>query len=139
MNINYELGNVIASETSFNDYKFPAQLPTEEWAGDEVRSYVNYIRPVANLFENDRENQNFSREIIDSLIYKTNKNAVVDGCKIIKTSVGGNNYYEVQENISCCSCTRSCFRNGSSRFCYQLGSSKLCRRQSRYLRDPFYR
>lgn len=97
MNINYELGNVIASATSFNNYKFPAQLPTEEWAGDEVRSYVNYIRPVANLFENDRESQNFSKEIIDSLIYKANKNSVADGCKIVGSSVGGNNYYEIQE------------------------------------------
>ena len=99
MNIDYKLGNVIASETSFNDYKFPNPLPTEEWAGDEVRSYNNYIRPVANLFENDRENQNFSKEIIDSLIYKTNKDAIVDGCEIAKTSAGGNNYYEIKEGI----------------------------------------
>lgn len=99
MNINYEKGNVIASQTSFNDYKFPAQLPTEEWAGDEVRSYFNYIRPVANLFENDRENLNFSKEIIDSLIYKENNKCVVDGCTISKVVKNSNYYYEVGEGI----------------------------------------
>ena len=99
MNIDYKKGNVIASQTSFNNYRFPAQLPTEEWAGDEVRSYFNYLRPVANLFENDRENLSFSKEIVDSLIYKANKNALVDGCKITKTTKGGSVYYEAGEGI----------------------------------------
>lgn len=99
MNTDFKKGNVIASATDFNNFRFPHQLPTEEWGGDEVRSYFNYIRPIANLFENDRENLDLSKEILSSLIYKDNKNAVVSGCEITKTILGGNSYYEVGKGI----------------------------------------
>lgn len=92
MNTKYETGNVIRNTTGvFLDFKFPNELPTEEWAGNEVRSYQNYIRPVANLFENDRENLSLIKDIYKSL-NPLNENAVISGCEVVKTG----NYYEVK-------------------------------------------
>ena len=91
MNTRYETGNVIRNATTFGDYKFPNELPTEEWAGNEVRTYQNYIRPVANLFENDRENLGLIKDIYKSL-NPLAENAVISGCDVVKTG----NYYEVK-------------------------------------------
>lgn len=92
MNTRYETGNVIRNATTFGDYKFPNELPTEEWAGNEVRTYQNYIRPVANLFENDRENLGLIKDIYKGLNSRTDENAVISGCDVAKTG----NYYEVK-------------------------------------------
>lgn len=97
MNTKYELGNVLRSITDFTNYKFPNELPTEEWAGNEVRSYNNYIRPVANLFENDRENYALIKDTVLSNFY-SGKNAVVSGCNVKKIG----NYYEVEHGIFVC-------------------------------------
>lgn len=93
MNTRYETGNVIRNATTFGDYKFPNELPTEEWAGNEVRTYQNYIRPVANLFENDRENLGLIKDIYKSL-NPLAENAVISGCDVVRTE--GTDYYEVQ-------------------------------------------
>ena len=92
MNTRYETGNVIRNATTFGDYKFPNELPTEEWAGNEVRTYQNYIRPVANLFENDRENLGLIKDIYKGLNSRTDENAVISGCDVAKIG----NYYEVK-------------------------------------------
>ena len=91
MNIDYKLGNVIknTSVQDFSRYAFPAELPTEEWKGDEARSYVNYIRPITNLFENDRENLGLSKDLYKNWNYDSN--SLISGCDIVKTG----NYYEV--------------------------------------------
>lgn len=91
MNINYRKGN---QQSSFSNYKFPANLPTEEWDGNEVRSYSNYIRPVANLFENDRENYFMTKDLAQEIFLKAN--SVISGCKIAKSIVNGHTYYEVK-------------------------------------------
>lgn len=96
MNTKYETGNVIRNATTFGDYKFPNELPTEEWAGNEVRTYQNYIRPVANLFENDRENLGLIKDIYKGLNSRTDENAVISGCDVVETVVETENYYEVQ-------------------------------------------
>ena len=95
MNTEYKLGNVLRSQTDFTNFKFPNELPTEEWAGSEVRSYNNYIRPVANLFDNDRENYAFIKDIFLSNYYNgtgANVNSVIYGCNVVKTG----DFYEVQ-------------------------------------------
>ena len=94
MNTKYETGNVIRSSSDFSGYKFPAELPTEEWAGNEARSYTNYIRPIANLFENDRENESLAKDLYEGWMY--DKNSVIHGCKVEKTTIGADTYYEVQ-------------------------------------------
>ena len=96
MNINYETGNVIKNATAegtIGEFAFPATLPTEEWGGGEVRSYQNYVRPVANLFENDRENNALIKDIFKG-IGSANKNGVIYGCEVVRNQT--NNYYEVQ-------------------------------------------
>lgn len=94
MNINYETGNVIRNTVDdFSEFTFPAILPTEEWGGGEVRSYANYIRPVANLFENDRENNGFIKDIYKSIDPKNNEYAVISGCNVEQVNYY---YYEVQ-------------------------------------------
>lgn len=97
MNTKYATGPVIrsASAASFAEYAFPAQLPTEEWAGDEARSYDNYIRPIANLFENDRAQEAFVKELIEGTFIPAN--TVLAGCKAINTE--NTNYYEITEGI----------------------------------------
>lgn len=91
MNTKYETGNVIRNASDTSVFAVPADRPTEEWAGNEVRSYLNYIRPVANLFENDRENRGLLKDIYKSLNPETT-NAIVEGCAVVKNG----NYYEVQ-------------------------------------------
>ena len=96
MNTKYATGPVIrsASAASFSAYAFPAQLPTEEWAGDEARSYANYIRPIANLFENDRAQEAFVKNLIKGT-FTTTDNVVINGCGITTTGT----YYEVTDGI----------------------------------------
>ena len=95
MNTKYELGNVIRDSASFANFAFPAELPTEEWKGNEARSYTNYIRPVANLFENDRENNAFIKDLYKGWL--NTDNSVVYGCTVVgPITVSGHNYYEVQ-------------------------------------------
>lgn len=93
MNIKYDTGNVIRSSSDFSNFKFPNELPTEEWAGNEARSYVNYIRPIANLFENDREEIGLIKDLYKSIAF--NKNSLIKGCKIEKSVIGNDTYYEV--------------------------------------------
>lgn len=95
MNTRYDTGNVIRSKSSFADFRFPNQLPTEEWAGDEARSYFNYIRPIANLFENDRENNSFIKDFITASVDMTT--SVINGCNVVKTTVSSVDYYEVKK------------------------------------------
>lgn len=96
MNIKYETGNVVRSTSpeNFGIFEFPAELPTEEWAGNEARSYTNYIRPIANLFENDREDSGLTKDLYKGWLF--NKNSIVNGCKIEKTTIDNVDYYEVQ-------------------------------------------
>lgn len=96
MNINYQTGDVIRNASDFSNYVVPKIRPTEEWAGNEIRSYQNYIRPVANLFENDREITDFLRDFYKSINSRTDEKAVVEGCDVVKT---GTTYYEVQHGI----------------------------------------
>lgn len=93
MNIKYDTGNVIRTSSDFSNFKFPNELPTEEWAGNEARSYVNYIRPIANLFENDREEIGLIKDLYKSIAF--NKNSLIKGCKIEKSVIGNDTYYEV--------------------------------------------
>ena len=97
MNTKHELGNVLRSITDFTNYEFPNELPTEEWAGNEVRAYNNYIRPIANLFENDRENYALIKDTVLSDLY-SGENAVISGCEVVKTG----NYCEVKHGIFVC-------------------------------------
>ena len=94
MNIKYETGNIIRDSSDFDRFKFPAELPTEEWKGNEARSYTNYIRPVANLFENDRENLGFAKDLYKSWLYV--RNSLIEGCTVVKTTINNENYYEIQ-------------------------------------------
>ena len=92
MNTKYDTGNVIRNAVNdFSQFAFPAELPTEEWAGNEVRSYQNYIRPVSNLFENDRENAGFIKDVYKSF-NPENEYAVIFGCDVEQTGT----YYEVK-------------------------------------------
>ena len=95
MNTKYEKGPVIrsAEAASFTEYAFPAQLPTEEWDGDEARNYDNYLRPIANLFENDRAQESFIKNLVKGTF--TSDNSVVYGCTVANT----NSYYEITEGI----------------------------------------
>lgn len=94
MNISYATGNVIRSSLDFANFKFPNNLPTEEWGGNEARSYNNYLRPIANLFENDKEELGLIKDLYSSWLNM--KNSVVNGCSVVKTTVNSVNYYEVQ-------------------------------------------
>jgi hypothetical protein len=94
MNTKYELGNVIKSSSDFSGYKFPNELPTEEWAGNEARSYGNYLRPVSNLFDNDRENLALVKDLYAG--WRFAKNGVVYGCEVVATKVGEDTFYEVK-------------------------------------------
>lgn len=94
MNIKYDTGNVIRSATTFDDFKFPNELPTEEWAGNEARSYCNYIRPVANLFENDKELDGFVKDLFKG-ITADDQYAVISGCTLKKTTINNTNYFEL--------------------------------------------
>ena len=91
MNTKYETGNVIRNASDTSIFAVPADRPTEEWAGNEVRSYLNYIRPVANLFENDRESRGIIKDIYKSINPEATS-AIVEGCTVVKNG----NYYEVQ-------------------------------------------
>ena len=93
MNIKYDTGNVIRTSSDFSNFKFPNELPTEEWAGNEARSYVNYIRPIANLFENDREEIGLIKDLYKGVAF--NKNSIINGCTVSKIPVGNDNYYEI--------------------------------------------
>ena len=94
MNTKYELGNVIKSSSDFSGYKFPNELPTEEWAGNEARSYGNYLRPVSNLFDNDRENLALVKDLHAG--WRFAKNGIVYGCEVVATTVGEDTFYEVE-------------------------------------------
>lgn len=94
MNTKYELGNVIKSSSDFSGYKFPNELPTEEWAGNEARAYENYLRPVSNLFENDRENLALTKDLFTG--WCSDENGIVSGCEVAVTVVGSDTYYEVK-------------------------------------------
>lgn len=91
MNTNYTTGDTIRNSDSFTGYKPPAIRPTEEWGGNEVRSYQNYVRPIANLFENDSENNAFIKDVYAGI--NTSSNAVISGCEVVKTP--NTTYYEV--------------------------------------------
>lgn len=101
MNINYETGDVLKNKApqDFADYSVPKNRPTEEWAGNEIRSYQNYIRPVANLFENDRENAGFVKDVYKGINPK-DEYAVLSGCEVVKQT--GTNYYEVKHGVFIC-------------------------------------
>ena len=94
MNTKYKLGNAIKSSLDFSGYKFPNELPTEEWAGNEARSYGNYLRPVSNLFDNDRENLALVKDLHAG--WRFAKNGIVYGCKVVATTVGEDTFYEVE-------------------------------------------
>lgn len=91
MNTNYTTGDTLRNTDDFSQYIPPSTLPTEEWGGGEVRSYRNYIRPVANLFENDRENNAFIKDVYTGI--NTSSNAVISGCEVVRTP--NTTYYEV--------------------------------------------
>lgn len=77
MNIDHTIGNTTITA---NNSKFPKNTPTQEWGGGEIRTYGNYIRPISNLFGNDRELEHFA---ISSFVPfgQTGQSAIVSGCE----------------------------------------------------------
>ena len=90
MHIKTTSGNTIASSSSFSNYKYPAELPTCEWAGSEIRSFQNYVRPIQLLFQNDKHLQSDIKTAFKGLT--NGDNVKVSGCHL---SVQGGSYVEV--------------------------------------------
>lgn len=92
MNIDHTIGNTTITA---NNSKFPKNTPTQEWGGGEIRTYGNYIRPISNLFGNDRELEHFA---ISSFVPfgQTGQSAIVSGCEPAITVINSTVYVEIK-------------------------------------------
>ena len=71
------------------------EKPTEEWSGGEIRTYDNYIRPVRNLFENDKELKAFIKATTRGILKEDIENTVLQGCTLTKV----NGKYEMSTGV----------------------------------------
>lgn len=95
MHIINTTGNTISSQSSFSQYKYPNELPTCEWAGDETRSYYNYIRPISHLFQNDKNMKSYLESTFERLANGVGDSKVVSGCNLYISTFGQKNYVEI--------------------------------------------